>query len=110
MDQQGVTQSEPAQELGSQGVVSEIVSGKREMNLNQMRDMAIRFSVPVTTFAGGASVALAATKGNHVQARSADQLLAGITAEQGLVAHFGDSRESTNCCRSPSAIDVIRKS
>jgi len=30
MDQHGLTQSELAQELGSQGVVSEVLSGKRE--------------------------------------------------------------------------------
>ena len=55
MDQQGLTQSELAHELGSQGVVSEILSGKREMNLRQMRALAARFSVPVTAFVGGAS-------------------------------------------------------
>ena len=56
MDQQGLTQSELAHELGSQGVVSEILSGKREMNLRQMRALAVRFSVPATAFVGGASV------------------------------------------------------
>ena len=56
MDQQGLTQSELAYELGSQGVVSEILSGKREMNLRQMRALAVRFSVPATAFVGGASV------------------------------------------------------
>ena len=40
MDQHGLRQSEFAQELGSQGVVSEILSGKREMNLRQMRALA----------------------------------------------------------------------
>ena len=57
MDQHGLTQSELAHELGSQGVVSEILSGKREMNLRQMRALAVRFSVPATAFVGGACVA-----------------------------------------------------
>ena len=56
MDQHGLTQGELAQELGSQGVVSEILSGKRELNLRQIRALAIRFSVPVAAFVGGASV------------------------------------------------------
>ena len=58
MDQHGLTQSELAQELGSQGVVSEILRGKRAMNLRQMRALANRFSVPVTAFVGGATVVL----------------------------------------------------
>jgi len=62
MDQQGLTQSELAQEPGSQGVVSEILSGKRETNLRQMRALAVRFSVPVTAFVGGASVVVAGRK------------------------------------------------
>ena len=59
MDQHGLTQTELAQELGSQGVVSDVLSGKREMNLRQMRALAVRFSVPVTAFVGGARVAAA---------------------------------------------------
>ena len=59
MDQQFLTQNELAQEPASQGVVSEIFSGKREMNLRQLRALAIRFSVPGTAFVGGASVAAA---------------------------------------------------
>ena len=58
MDQQGLTQSELAHELGSQGVVSEILSGKRAMNLRQIRALANRFSVPVTAFVGGATVVM----------------------------------------------------
>ena len=50
MDQHGLTQSELAQELGSQGVVSEVLSGKREMNLRQIRALATRFSIPVGAF------------------------------------------------------------
>ena len=58
MDQHGLTQNELAQELGSQGVVSEILSGKRAMNLRQMRALATRFSVPVAAFVGGATVVM----------------------------------------------------
>ena len=60
-DEQGLPQGELAQELGSQGVGSAILSGKRDMNLRQMRALAIRFSVPVTVFVGGARVAVAGT-------------------------------------------------
>ena len=50
MDQRGLKQTDLAEELGSQGVVSEILSGKRELNLRQMRALAGRFAVPVAAF------------------------------------------------------------
>ena len=56
MHQHGLTQSELAKELGSQGVVSEILSGKQVMNLSQMRVLENRFSVPVAAFVGGTGV------------------------------------------------------
>jgi HTH-type transcriptional regulator/antitoxin HigA len=37
-------------ELGSQGVVSEILSGKRELNLRQIKALSKRFNVPVSVF------------------------------------------------------------
>ena len=37
-------------EIGSQGVVSEILSGKRELNIRQVRDLATRFGVTADTF------------------------------------------------------------
>jgi HTH-type transcriptional regulator/antitoxin HigA len=37
-------------EIGSQGVVSEILSGKRELNLRQVRALSERFGVSVATF------------------------------------------------------------
>ena len=49
MDQHGVKQDE-LQELGSQGVVSEILAGKRELNIRQVRALAKRFGVSVATF------------------------------------------------------------
>ncbi len=49
MDQHGVTQA-ALPEVGSQGVVSEILSGGRELNLRQVRALAERFSVSPATF------------------------------------------------------------
>ncbi len=37
-------------ELGSQGVVSEILNGKRELNLRQIKLLSERFKVPVSVF------------------------------------------------------------
>jgi HTH-type transcriptional regulator / antitoxin HigA len=49
MDQHDVKQSE-LREVGSQGVVSEILAGKRELNLRQVRALAERFGVSAATF------------------------------------------------------------
>ncbi|HUH00303.1 MAG TPA: helix-turn-helix domain-containing protein [Gammaproteobacteria bacterium] len=49
MRQHGLTQSE-LPEIGSQGVVSEILSGKRELNLRQVRALARRFGVAADAF------------------------------------------------------------
>jgi HTH-type transcriptional regulator/antitoxin HigA len=37
-------------ELGSQGVVSEILSGKRELNIRQVKALSERFKVPASIF------------------------------------------------------------
>jgi HTH-type transcriptional regulator/antitoxin HigA len=37
-------------ELGSQGVVSEILNGKRELNVRQIKALSERFKVPVSVF------------------------------------------------------------
>lgn len=37
-------------EIGSQGVVSEVLSGKRELNVRQIRDLAKRFHVSPAVF------------------------------------------------------------
>ena len=50
MDQHGLKQTDLATEIGSQGVVSEVLNGKRDLNLRQMRDLARRFAVPVAAF------------------------------------------------------------
>jgi HTH-type transcriptional regulator/antitoxin HigA len=49
MDEHGLTQSE-LPEVGSQGVVSEILSGKRELNVRQIRALAKRFKVAASVF------------------------------------------------------------
>jgi HTH-type transcriptional regulator / antitoxin HigA len=49
MQQHGLTQSE-LPEIGSQGVVSEILSGKRELNLRQIRALAGRFGIAADAF------------------------------------------------------------
>jgi HTH-type transcriptional regulator/antitoxin HigA len=49
MEQHGLKQTE-LMEIGSQGVVSEILSGKRELNLRQVRALAERFGVSPATF------------------------------------------------------------
>lgn len=49
MDQHGLTQS-GLPEIGSQGVVSEILSGKRELNARQIRALTQRFGVGADAF------------------------------------------------------------
>lgn len=49
MREHGLTQSElPG--VGAQSVVSEILSGKRQLNLRQIRWLAERFKVSMETF------------------------------------------------------------
>jgi len=49
MEEHGLTQSE-LPEVGSQGVVSEILNGKRELNVRQIRALAKRFHVSPAVF------------------------------------------------------------
>jgi HTH-type transcriptional regulator/antitoxin HigA len=49
MEQHGVRQA-ALPEIGSQGVVSEILSGKRQLNLRQIRALAARFHVLPAVF------------------------------------------------------------
>lgn len=49
MAQHGLKQTE-LREIGSQGVVSEILTGKRELNLRQVRALSKRFGVSTDTF------------------------------------------------------------
>jgi HTH-type transcriptional regulator / antitoxin HigA len=49
MDQHGIKQSE-LPEIGSQGVVSEVLNGKRELNARQIRDVSKRFGISPAVF------------------------------------------------------------
>lgn len=49
MDQHGLKQSD-LKEIGSQGVVSEILAGRRELNIRQVRALSQRFGVSAATF------------------------------------------------------------
>ena len=49
MEQHGLKQSD-LEEIGSQGVVSEILTGKRELNVRQVRALSERFGVSTATF------------------------------------------------------------
>src|SRR5574343_28288 len=49
MQEHGLTQSD-LPEIGSQGVVSEILNGKRELNVRQIKALAERFGVDVGIF------------------------------------------------------------
>ena len=49
MDEHGLTQSD-LPEVGSQGVVSEVLHGKRELNIRQVRALAKRFHVSPAVF------------------------------------------------------------
>lgn len=51
MEQHGLKQDE-LPEVGSQGVVSEILSGKRQLNLRQAKALAARFHVDPGLFIG----------------------------------------------------------
>ena len=49
MDEHGLRQSDLT-EVGSQGVVSEVLDGKRELNIRQVRALAKRFGVSPAVF------------------------------------------------------------
>ncbi|WP_224742613.1 helix-turn-helix domain-containing protein [Stutzerimonas kunmingensis] len=49
MEQHGLKQGDLS-EIGSQGVISEIIAGKREMNIRQIRKLSERFGVSPATF------------------------------------------------------------
>lgn len=49
LDEHGLTQSD-LPEVGSQGVVSELLAGKRELNVRQIRALAGRFGVSPAVF------------------------------------------------------------
>ncbi len=49
MEQHGLSQAD-LPEIGSQGVVSEILRGKRELNVRQIQALSRRFHLPVGAF------------------------------------------------------------
>ena len=49
MEEHGLTQSQ-LPEVGSQGVVSEVLNGKRELNVRQIRELSKRFKVSPAVF------------------------------------------------------------
>ena len=49
MEEHGLTQSD-LPEIGSQGVVSEILNGKRELNVRQIRELGVKFKVSAAVF------------------------------------------------------------
>jgi HTH-type transcriptional regulator / antitoxin HigA len=51
MESHGLNQKD-LPEVGTQSVVSEILSGKRQINLRQAAALARRFGVPIEVFAG----------------------------------------------------------
>jgi len=51
MEQHGLKQQD-LKEVGTQGIVSEVLSGKRELNVRQIRKLAARFGVSPAVFVG----------------------------------------------------------
>lgn len=49
MEQHELTQGDLV-EIGSQGVVSEVLNGKRELNIRQVKALAKRFNLPTSVF------------------------------------------------------------
>ena len=49
MDENSLTQSD-LPEVGSQGIVSEVLNGKRELNVRQIKALSARFHVPPGIF------------------------------------------------------------
>lgn len=50
MEQHGLDQSDLKNEIGSQGVVSEVLNGKRQLNITHIKKLAKRFHVTPATF------------------------------------------------------------
>ena len=50
MEQHDINQNDLNNEIGSQGVVSEILNGKRQLNVTQIRKLSERFKVSPGTF------------------------------------------------------------
>ncbi|HXS12896.1 MAG TPA: helix-turn-helix domain-containing protein [Acidobacteriaceae bacterium] len=54
MDQHGLTQQDLRPEIGSESLVSLVLSGKRNLTISHIRALAKRFGVPAAVFLGSA--------------------------------------------------------
>ena len=50
MEEKGLKQTDLAEELGGQSIVSAVLNGKRELNIRQVRALALRFKVSPAVF------------------------------------------------------------
>lgn len=50
MEQQGLKQTDFAEEIGQRSLVSRILKGERTLTLDHMRKLAARFGLPVSSF------------------------------------------------------------
>ena len=50
MEQHDLKQTDLKNEIGSQGVVSEVLNGKRQLNVTQIKKLSERFQVAAATF------------------------------------------------------------
>ena len=50
MEQHDLKQTELKNDIGSQGVVSEVLNGKRQLNVTQIKKLSERFQVSAATF------------------------------------------------------------
>lgn len=50
MDDHGLVQSDLKEEMGSQGIVSEVLNGKRKINLKMAKALASRFKTSIEVF------------------------------------------------------------
>jgi HTH-type transcriptional regulator/antitoxin HigA len=55
MDQHGMTQQDLRAEIGSESLVSLVLSGKRNLTIPHIRALAKRFGVPAAVFLGSAN-------------------------------------------------------
>jgi HTH-type transcriptional regulator / antitoxin HigA len=71
MEQHGLTQSD-LPEIGSQGVVSEVLAGRRQLNTRQILSLAARFGVDPGAFlgAGGAANVLRRLRSSRLRERN----------------------------------------
>src|SRR5258708_24604053 len=72
MEEHGLTQKD-LPEIGSQGVVSEVLAGRRRLNVRQIQALSARFGVDAGAFIGARSNPL-----HHRQGRASPESAAGL--------------------------------